>query len=346
MPVVHRLVQRERVEDYRAALFSVARSILVAMLDGLGRTQLEVIQETERGRVKLGQLAWVARLPRDKGARGDGFEWAVHAAVADGDSGVCGRLARAMCDAAEAARGDTIHSVLFGYERARNPEFLREFLSEMGAYPRLLPGGRGRSAPIGDVLSSLVDGPRADLPERFASVWKADMFLSAEGSDKWLAATVKSNPELLEGGSGLRVGVVAEWPDWPASDDLSPTRLDDLGLIVAVLPDHDGFVRVFNDGYAAVAEALRVIGQHPPEWVPHYLKPTVVGQEIARELTLHASTPVVEIVDELGLYGQRGLITPDRRRFSVPGWLRNNRMQPFVATARPLDFGRFFRTAV
>ena len=59
----------------------------------------------ERGEVTLRQLAKVARLDRDKGLRGDGFEWAVHEAIVGGETRVTDPISTAL--AAVSKRGTT-----------------------------------------------------------------------------------------------------------------------------------------------------------------------------------------------------------------------------------------------
>lgn len=338
------LVQGERLEDYEAGLFSVVRAILAAMLEGLGKDQLEDLNVEGLDQVRLRPMAQVVRLPRDHGGRGDGFEWAVHAALYDGLPSVIGPIALAMSAASRELTCDRPRSVLFGYERAlRRDGFVDQFLADMGDQPRLLPGGRGMSAPLADILPLFGDGPASQhlLPPRVSKAWKADMFLSAPGSNKWLAATVKSNAGALEGGPGLRVGIVPQQIGLMAGISNTPHEDPERGLWLAVLPDRDGFVGLFNDAYMATAHVLRRLGKHGEDWGPYYLKPTVIGLKLAAELERHARTPVVEIVDALGDQAQVGLILPGGRGgFQIPSWLRHARRPALRFVPRPLDFRR------
>jgi len=77
------LNQMAPVDEPGRALYAVARSVLRAHLDQVTHHDLEDLN-TDRADVTLRQLAKVARLHRDKGARGDGFEWAVHEALMGG----------------------------------------------------------------------------------------------------------------------------------------------------------------------------------------------------------------------------------------------------------------------
>ncbi|HET6707280.1 hypothetical protein, partial [Amycolatopsis sp.] len=78
------LGQAEPVDEYGRALYAVSRSVLRALLDQLGQDDLLDLN-CDRHEVTLRQLAKVARLHRDKGMRGDGFEWAVHEAIVGGE---------------------------------------------------------------------------------------------------------------------------------------------------------------------------------------------------------------------------------------------------------------------
>ena len=79
--------------------------------------------------------------------------------------------------------------------------------------------------------------------------------------------TIKSNHKQLEGGPGLRVGIVPAAPDC-AGRGRGPTARG--GLWLAVLPDPDGFMGLFNDAYWCVASAIYTIGKH--ERPPYYLQ--------------------------------------------------------------------------
>src|SRR5438552_3222635 len=79
------LQQAAPIDEYGRALYAVARSIVRALLDQVGPEDLGDLN-VNRDEVTLRQLAKVARLERDKGMRGDGFEWAIHEAVAGGES--------------------------------------------------------------------------------------------------------------------------------------------------------------------------------------------------------------------------------------------------------------------
>ncbi len=79
-PEITFIEQDSPIDEYGRALYAVARSIVRAHMDAFTNEDLTDLN-TPLADVRLRQLAKVARLNRDLGARGDGFEWAVHEAV-------------------------------------------------------------------------------------------------------------------------------------------------------------------------------------------------------------------------------------------------------------------------
>jgi hypothetical protein len=80
LPKVTFIEQSMPIDEYGRALYAVARSVLRALIDSLTSEDLTDLNTPLQG-VRMRQLAKVARLDRDKGMRGDGFEWAVHEAI-------------------------------------------------------------------------------------------------------------------------------------------------------------------------------------------------------------------------------------------------------------------------
>ena len=110
--------QSQPVDEYGRALYAVARSIVRAQLDQLSGDDLTDLN-CDRTDVTMRQLAKVARLDRDKGMRGDGFEWAVHEAIVGGEPRVVGQLGHLLTRLSPRAfKGmGQPESLLFGYER-------------------------------------------------------------------------------------------------------------------------------------------------------------------------------------------------------------------------------------
>jgi hypothetical protein len=330
------LAQREPVDEYGRALYAVARSIVSALLDQLSQQDLTDLN-VDRIDVTMRQLAHYVRLERDKGMRGDGFEWSVHEAIAGGEPRVteivADALARTSPRVFKGSSGTT--SLLFGYERAKYLGFLDAVVQDAGDEAVLLPDSQGRPYRFGsEWLRHAAEGALAEdkLGPRIQKVWKTDTFLSNEDARRYAAATVKSNHKLLEGGPGLRVGIV------PAASDLrAGVRYDrSRNLWLAVLPDPDGFMGLFNDAYWSVASAVYTIGKQMRP--PYYLKPSAKGQRVAEQLEKYPTARVSDIIDALNEAAQQNLVGVDHKLVSVaaPEWLLINETRTPVVAPRPI----------
>jgi len=305
-----------------------------AQLDQLTQEDLEDL-DRDRVDVTLRQLAKLARLDRDKGMRGDGFEWAVHEAVIGQEPTVIEPVADAMGRASKKFKTmDMPTSLLFGYERAKYLGFLDAIVENADSQAVLLPdGSRGRPF--------LFDGPwmrhaaRGQLAEhllaaRIGKVWKTDLFLSDEARHRHVAATIKSNHQQLESGPGLRLGIVPE-----AKDLRAGVRYRN-GLWLVVLPDPNGFMGLFNDAYESVAEAVLKLGRHNRGHY-YYYNPTPQGQRIKEQLIGYGNVKVVDIEDALNQAAQQDLLGVENRLVPVdaPPWLHLNAARTPVLAPKP-----------
>ncbi|AQU67730.1 hypothetical protein [Streptomyces niveus] len=278
------------------------------------------------------QLSKIARLERDKGMKGDGFEWAVHEAIVGAEPSVTELVARAMGRMSRKYKDmQEPQSLLFGYERAKYLGFLDAVVEDAGDSAVLLPDGQGRPFGFGPWVTVAAQGVRAEpiLAERIKKVWKTDLFFSDEDGFRYTAATIKSNWKQLESGPGLRIGVVPE-----AKDLRAGVRFQD-GLWLAVLPDPDGFMGMFNDAYSAVAAAVCTLGRHSRP--AYFLKPTAKAQRLQRQLEKYPTAKVVEIEHALNEAAQQHLISVDHKLLSVraPGWLHMNETRTPIIAPRP-----------
>lgn len=329
------LRQAQRVDEYGRALYAVARSILRAQLDSLSTADLEDLNASTRGDVTMRQLSNYARLERDKGQRGDGFEWAVHEAIIGLEPRVVEPLAHTLTKVSPRYKGaEFTSSLMFGQERAQYLGFLDSVVQDAGDEAVLLPDGQGRPYRFtSDWLRLAARGARSEslLGHRITKVWKTDLFISDQNARRYTAATVKSNPKLLEGGPGLRVGIV------PASTTHMPgTRRDPkTGLWLTVLPDPDGFMGLFNDAYWGVASAIYSIGKH--ERPPYYLKPSAKSQLMVEQILKYERSKVIDICDALDEAAQQGLVTVEHELVSVaaPPWLSMPEKQTPVIAPKP-----------
>lgn len=322
------------IDEYGRALYAVGRSILRALLDSLSAEDLTDLNCPLKD-VTLRQLAKVVRLDRDKGMRGDGFEWAVHEAISGKEPLVLDHLATAIKKASPKLVGPDPTSLLFGYERARYLGFLDAVIDDAGADPYLLPDGSGRPFRFGPWVSVAANGAEAEtrLNERISKIWKTDLFVSLEGKERYLAATVKSNFDQLEGGRGLRIGIVPE----STSRDHKPgvTYNEEHGLWLVTLPDPNGFTGLFNDAYNSVALAICTLGkQNKP---PYYTKPSAKGQRLQEQLEKYPAAKAVEIEDALNEAAQQDLVTSAIKLVSVnaPPWLHMRQSGLSVLAPKP-----------
>lgn len=326
------LKQKEPIDERGRALYAVARSVLRAHLDQLTQEDLEDLN-VDRSDVTLRQLAKYARLHRDKGMRGDGFEWAVHEALVGGEPKVVEPVLAAMNRASRASfkQVSAPSSLMFGYERARYLGFTEALVTAAADDALLLPDGSGRPFRFGPWVAVAAEGQRAEkrLKDRIKSVWKTDLFVGDEERMRHLAVTIKSNWHQLEGGRGLRLAVVPEATDLPGGLHWKKN------LWVATLPDPDGFMGLFNDGYECVAEAITTLGKHDRS--VYYYKPTPMAQKIQKQLEKYPTAPVLEIEHALDEASQQKLVGIEHQLVSVdaPEWLHMNATRMPIIAPKP-----------
>ncbi|UXW86978.1 hypothetical protein NFX31_05470 [Microbacterium azadirachtae] len=326
------LTQAEPVDEYGRALYAVSRSVLRAHFDELTQNDLEDLN-CDRQDVTFRQLAKVVRLHRDKGARGDGFEWAVHEAIMGGEPRVTDLVMQVLLKTSPKSFKSTSvpTSLMFGHERARHLGFTEAVVNNASGDAVLLPDGQGRPFAFGSWVPIAAKGVHAEpiLGDRIKQVWKTDLFLGGEDKDKFAAATIKSNWHQLEDGRGLRVAIV------PQARDLRPGYQRWKSLHLVALPDPDGFMGLFNDAYEAVAEAILTVGKH--DRGHYYYKPSAKAQKVQAQLEKFERVKVTEILDALNEAAQQNLIAVDRRLLSVeaPTWLTINETRVPVIAPRP-----------
>lgn len=326
--------QSAPVDEYGRALYAVSRSILRAHIDSLSDEDLRDMN-TPLDKVNMRQLSKMARLERDKGMRGDGFEWAVHEAIIGREPLVIDPIAQAMRRASKHLKDDLPTSLLFGQERAKYLGFLDAVVDEAGADSFLLPHGNGRPFSFGPWVSVAAKGHSAEeeLNERIKKIWKTDLYLSNAGGKKYLAATVKSNVSQLEGGKGLRIGIVPESAQFPNSSGI---KFDtNTGLWVVSLADPNGFMGLFNDAYNAVARAICTLGKHDKP--AYYTKPSAKAEKLQIQLEKYPDAPALEIEDALNAAAQQDLVTSTHKLMTVnaPGWLHIKKMAPKILSPKP-----------
>jgi len=332
-PRVSFIEQNAPIDEYGRALYAVARSVLRAHIDSLTSEDLADMN-TPLKDVKIRQLAKFARIERDKGLRGDGFEWAVHEAIIGQEPKVVDPLFQAMKRASPKIKDALPKSILFGAERARYLGFLEAVLTHAGDDSLLLPEGSGRPFRFGPWVSTAAQGAKSEsiLPKRINQIWKSDLFVSVEDDYRHLAVTVKSNADLVEPGRGLRIAIVPEGVRQKGG--VSYDQSNKLWLVS--LDDPNGFMGMFNDAYNAVARAICKLGKHTPP--PHFTKPSAKAQRLQQELERYGSALAMEVEDALNEAAQQDLVSTNVRLVGVnaPPWLHIKQVGPKVIAPKPV----------
>ena len=333
-PRITFIEQNAPVDEYGRALYAVARSVIRALLDSLTDEDLTDLN-CSAGDVTLRQLAKVIRLERDKGMRGDGFEWAVHEAITGKEPMVIDPLATAIKKASPKMGSVDPTSLLFGYERAKYLGFLKAVVQSAGYDPVLLPEGSGRPFQFGPWVALAANGKAAEpqLNERIKQIWKTDLFVGGEGMEKYMAATVKSNYKLLEPGRGLRIGIVPE--STSTAHRAGVQYSDKYKLWLVTLPDPNGFTGLFNDAYHSVARAICTVGkQEPPDY---YAKPSAKGQKVQEQLERYPGVKVIEIEGALNEAAQQNLVNSQTKLLGVnaPSWLHMKQISARIIAPKP-----------
>lgn len=326
--------QNAPINEYGRALYAVSRSILRALIDSISNEDLADMN-TPLDRVRMRPFAKMARLERDKGMRGDGFEWAVHEAIMGREPSVIDPVSDAMRRASRYVRDSAPNSILFGQERAKFLGFLDAVVDGAGTDSYLLPQGSGKPFRFGPWVSIAAKGHIAEneLNPRIKKIWKTDLFLSAEGDVRHFATTIKSNFAQIEGGAGLRIGIV---PESTANNNRAGVRYDNkTGLWIVSLEDPNGFMGLYNDAYHAVARAICTLGRQ--DLPPYYIKPSAKAQRIQEQLEKYPDAMVLEIVEALNEAAQQDLVISSHKLVGVnaPGWLHVKQMAPKAFSPKP-----------
>lgn len=282
--------QESPVADEVSALTAVVRPILQGILYGLKGQ----VAKAAGGYHNL-PLFMLSRLrsPGD-GDVGICFEYAVHDALTQGNPMVVERVADALdvCN----LPGREIASILFGAEKSGALALIETAKELLTPESVLLYGTKGRPVKLKrhiDSVAAAFRKPRAreDLPQSISGLWKADLFTGMADTDRWIGTTLKINRDNLEGGRGLRVGIV------PAREGESDAIVKDEGknLVVCPLPYDRSFMQVFYQAWEIVVQFLGADAKLPREV---YL-PRPPARQVARFLEERRHFPVVEVIDAL-----------------------------------------------
>jgi hypothetical protein len=301
-------LQRNPVADEVSALIAVIRPILIGVLWGLKEDVVAGVGGREK--VKLMMLPRLYR-PGDRDC-GICFEYAVHDAMRRGEEAVVDRVdfALRLCN----VPGTQLDSILFAIEKAGSEQFIDTALELVTTESRVLSGTRGQPAKLSKHMQGIAQAfrrpqARAALPWSIRGLWKADLFLGATDSDRWVGTTVKINPSALEGARGLRIGIV---PASHAETD-KPYTDERRNLIVCPLPHDGNFMQVFYEGWQTVQAFLDADAKMPKEVV----LPRPPMREAARMLYDRRNFTVVDVHEALRAFAQPELLETGEHKADV-----------------------------
>ena len=173
---------------------------------------------------------FIAVSPAHRGLDGFAFEWAVHTAINAGKGWSARHLQELTAQVLEENLGVPAHdlrSVLFGASQAAELGYTEAALDALGDQPRLRYGGRGRPVELRrwlPVAAQVASGqlPVDVLPPAVTGLPAADLLVGSPEAGQWVAATVKSHPDDLQFGPGIRLAFI---PQTTGSDEARAQRL-------------------------------------------------------------------------------------------------------------------------
>lgn len=297
--------QISSIDSEVTALISIVRPILTGILFS---TKQDVAAEFGGyENIKLKMLPRIYR-PGD-GDVGIAFEWAVHDSIQRNDALVMDRLVDAsrICK----LKGNTFSSLLFGVEKSGRAKLIDTADLLLKDDSRLLTGAQAQPIKLKRYLNTLAASfnrpdTRLALPYSINGLWKADLFFGATDTDRWLGTTMKINPSQLQGGRGLRIGII------PASQGKSDKISHDSAknLVLCPLPYDGAFMELFYTGWRIVQQFIAADANLPKE----VALPNPVERQVARELAIRREFEVVQIVDVLKNQSQTDLIESTEKK--------------------------------
>lgn len=291
--------QDNPVVDEVSAITAIVRPILQGTLYALKKQVAD-----EAGGYENLKLLMLPRLRRP----GDGdigicFEYAVHDALSKGNPMVAERVADALklCNLA----GESLASILFGAEKNGALNLIDTAKNLLSSESVLLYGTKGRPVKLKPYIERVAAAfrkpdAREQLPQSISGLWKADLFTGHNDTDKWIGTSLKINRTNLEGGKGLRLGIV------PAHENESDKVVKDdaKNLVVCPLPYDRSFMQVFYQAWEVVVQFLAADANVPKE--PQLPRPP--SRQVARYLEDRREFPVRAVLDALEPLAQPQLL--------------------------------------
>ena len=240
------------------------------------------------------------------------FEYAVHDALNKKNATVVERVSDALqlCN----LPGQEIASILFGAEKNGALNLIDTAKDLLTSDSILLYGTKGRPVKLKRHIDSVAAAfrrpdARQTLPQSIRGLWKADLFTGDRDEDRWIGTTLKINPDYLEGGKGLRLGIV------PARQGESDaiTKDESKNLVVCPLPYDRSFMQVFYQAWEVVVQFLFSDARLPRE----ANLPRPPSRQVARFLEDRRDFSVVEVIEALEPLAQPYLLRTEESSAEV-----------------------------
>ena len=244
------------------------------------------------------------------GDYGVSFEYGIHHAIeSNKHPGIVERVSDVLYNHCN-IDGRVPISILFGLEKSKALNILGKAKKVLNDDSTLLTGKKGRSVNILRHLDELDRGYHgrkggAVIPPSIGGIGKADLFLGMADSNKWVAATVKSNAKKIRGGVGLRVGFVPADSEGIRSDKIHK----DKGLIICPLPYDGDFMDQFDDTWRMVETLFRGNGKFTRASIP------ASHHHLARWLLKLRDVPVSGIIHSLEKAAPKRIVDLDCFRY-------------------------------
>ncbi len=291
--------QENPVVDEVSAVTAIVRPILTGILYSL---KDQVVKEAGgHDHVKLFMLPRLRR-PGD-GDIGICFEYAVHEAIRQRNPLISERIHDAMTQCN--LFGHVMASILFGAEKSGAVNLIQTASELLTDDSVLLYGTKGRPVKLrGHIWNVAVAFRRPTvrnlLPQSISGLWKADLFTGNSDTDKWIGTTLKINRAQLEGGRGLRLGII------PANEGESDAIIkdDNKNLVICPLPYDRSFMQAFYQAWEVVVQFLAADAQIPKE----VSLPRPPSRQVARYLEDRRNFPVKDVIAALDPLAQSHLL--------------------------------------
>jgi hypothetical protein len=210
--------------------------------------------------------------------------------------------------------GHALSSILFGAEKTGSLNLINTAEELLTPDSVLLYGTKGRPAKLKRHIQSVAAAfrkptARAALPLSISGLWKADLFMGCNDSDKWIGTTLKINRAHLEGARGLRLGIV------PANQGESDMieRDESKNLIVCPLPYDGSFMQVFYQAWEVVVQFLTA-DAHVPRPVN---LPRPASRQVAKYLEDRRGFPVMQVYEALSPLSQPELLRTEQSQANL-----------------------------